>query len=166
MVMNHNIHFTQLKLTKYSKMEYFDISAWWLAWCISNQVKSLKWMKYSKMEYSCILAWWLAWCISNCYTRNLLSRNVNIFPVQCPIQEVSHFDCSSCNKVQYIPWWIETLVSTLIRNWLDVYPTTTRGISCHETSISFLFNVPIRKCHISIVVLVTKFNISLDELRL
>ncbi len=38
--------------------------------------------------------------------------------------------------------------------------------SCHETSISFLFNVPFTKCHILIVVLVTKSNISLDELRL
>ena len=134
-------------------MEYFDISAWWLAWCVSNQVNNLKWTKYSKMEYSGIPAWWLAWCVSNCYTWNHLSRNVNIFPVQCPIkevshfdwfviglmciqplhaeslvmkrqylscsmshQEVSHFDCSSCNKVQYIPWWIETLVFMLIRN--------------------------------------------------
>ncbi len=72
--------------------------------------------KYSKMEYSGVSAWWLAWCVSNHYTRNLLTQNVNIFPVQCPIQEVSHFDCSSWNKIQYIPWWIETLVSTLIHN--------------------------------------------------
>ncbi len=51
-------------------------------------------------------------------------------------------------------------------DWLDVYPTAIRGINCHETSISFLFNVPFRKCHILIVVLVTKSNISLDEFRL
>ncbi len=49
---------------------------------------------------------------------------------------------------------------------LDVYPTAIHGISCHETSISFLFNVPFRKCHILIVVFVTKSNKSLDELRL
>ncbi len=30
-------------------------------------------------------------------------------------------------------------------------------ISCHDTSISFLFNIPFRECHILDVVLVTKF---------
>jgi hypothetical protein len=46
--------------------------------------------------------------------QNFLSRHVNIFPVQYPIQGVSHFGCSSCNKVPFV---------LLARQSHDEYPT-------------------------------------------
>jgi hypothetical protein len=57
---------------------------------------------FPKMEYLEIFLQLIRWYRQYIPKQNLLSRHVNIFPVQYPIQEVSHFGCSSCNKVPFV----------------------------------------------------------------
>ena len=54
--------------------------------------------------------------------------------------------------IEWIIWNGQT-----IPNGIHLYSTNIGGICCHKISISFLFIVPFRKCHILIVVLVTKY---------
>ena len=103
------------------------------------------------------------------------SKLVSIFPVQYLIQEVSYFGCSLNNKFvqQKIPFWnLPSHISLLVRvarapicrtqNILITPPhgparsiltsykkdnIFQNGIYCRRLIVSFLYNIPFRRCH-------------------
>ncbi len=115
----------------------------------TKSYSSHKWKQstFSKMEYLEIFLQLMRRNRQYIPKRNLLSRHINIFPVQYPVQEVSHFGCSSCNKVplfcwHFGPWWISNITFQYVDNVIIHHLVIQTIIPMkNKSSIEMLVNI-------------------------
>ncbi len=104
----------------------------------TKSYSSHKWKQtiFSKMEYLEIFLQLMRRNRQYIPKRNLLSRHVHIFPVQYPIQEVSHFGCSSFNKVLVIIVEVSWLLGYLEKIDNFILPQECSHILCAHNLLS------------------------------